>query len=364
MEDKYKSLEKKIDDLKDHMTNLVTESNREINAKLSHIEHKMGTLQQSLEDHENEIAELKNENQSLKEHYRILEGRLTRTEKVVEDLKADVLSNTARSMRDNLIFYKIPENGYEDTKQILIKFIKEKMMIDQTLITGIKIIRVHRLGGTKGQTIRPIVAQLNPEGVNIIMRHAKNLKGTQYGVNFQLPKEMAEQRKRLLPIAKEAREQKKKVSWSGEKLFVDSKEIKVVKDGIRDINLNTVKVAATMKVKRAPPKTYEQSCFQGNKVDIKTQDDIIPALHAIFSDYRVARATHNIYAYIIKTDSGYIEHFHDDGEYGAGEHVLKQIRKSGIVNVLVCVTRWYGGKHLGAARFEKVQEAAKNVIEM
>ena len=47
----------------------------------------------------------------------------------------------------------------------------------------------------------------------------------------------------------------------------------------------------------------------------------------------------------------------DDGETGAGGVILRILKKQNWVNVIVVVTRWYGGKHLGPDRFKHVQDA-------
>ena len=109
---------------------------------------------------------------------------------------------------------------------------------------------------------------------------------------------------------------------------------------------------------RAPPKVYEGSCFQGSKSELSSQNDVLPSLHAIYQDARVARATHNIYAYRVKNGANVIEHYHDDGEFGAGKKILQCLQNAGATNTLVCVTRWYGGKHLGPKRFDCIKEAA------
>lgn len=58
-------------------------------------------------------------------------------------------------------------------------------------------------------------------------------------------------------------------------------------------------------------------------------------------------ATHNVYAYVI--DENNIFRYSDDGEPSgtAGMPVLDAIRKSGIVDVVVVVTRYFGGTLLG-----------------
>ena len=122
----------------------------------------------------------------------------------------------------------------------------------------------------------------------------------------------------------------------------------------------------TLKVSRAPPITQDSSSFQGSNVPIATPDDVIPALHAIYADTRVARATHNVYAYRIRPPGSTrtVEHFDDDGEYGAGRRLLELMQTNDITNTLVCVSRWYGGKHLGSIRFDKIVSSAKTILEI
>ena len=88
----------------------------------------------------------------------------------------------------------------------------------------------------------------------------------------------------------------------------------------------------------------------------------VPFLHAIYMDTRSASATHNIYAYRISTPDGICEYYYDDGEFGAGRRVLKQLQDAGLQNILVCVTRWFGGKELGRARFDHIEEAVRDVL--
>ena len=57
-----------------------------------------------------------------------------------------------------------------------------------------------------------------------------------------------------------------------------------------------------------------------------------------------------------------VEHFDDDGEFGAGHRLLELLQKQNIVNTMVCVTRWYGGKHLGPVRYQIITENAEQVL--
>ena len=230
----------------------------------------------------------------------------------------------------------------------------------------IKCDRVHRIGKKTEHHHRPIVAKFNPyEGRQIVLGHIKNLdKEKNFGVNEQLPRELAERKKTLLPKFKEAKRQQQSPRWSVDKLVIGQQVTQVKKDKVQDINLNTNDIALQLQnqVKHAPPKTYTNSSFQGHHIDIDSQDDIVPALHALYADNRVARATHNIYAYRLRHGGGVTEHFEDDGEWGAGRVLLKLLKDNDISNRLVCVTRWYGGTHLGKARFQYIEEAARDAL--
>ena len=325
-----------------------------------------GTID-SLRGHDFEIVEVKRENEYLRNRFELQQGRITRLEKVVEDQREEILMIQARSMRDNVIFYNVPEKGretYEETKKVVQDFLKEEMRMTDENIKKVEINRAHR-SGFNPRGPRNIIANMKTsESKFVIMSHAKNLnRGKNFGVSEQLPREMNERKKQLLPKFRSAQQQEKKPKWNLDKLVIDRKETKVEKDKIRDININTENVALNLIHTKCPPKEYSGSAFQGHKVQVTSQDDIIPALHRIYSDSRVARATHNIYAYRLKGVGGKVmEHFEDDQEWGAGRRLLKLLQDSDTMNTVVCVTRWCGKKLLGPDRFRYTEEAGTQVL--
>ena len=60
-------------------------------------------------------------------------------------------------------------------------------------------------------------------------------------------------------------------------------------------------------------------------------------------------ATHNCWAYRLGSPTDFVERSSDDGEPSgsAGRPILYQLRKADIYNVIVVVTRWFGGTKLG-----------------
>ena len=347
----------------DQIQDIELRADKSIEEKLD--EYKL-TIAYALHDHAEQLESLQEENKSIKTQYRILEGRLTRSEKLVEDLSEQLLQTDARSMRDNLVFFNIPEQSSENPEHILRDFFADEMQICDADQQGINFDRVHRMGQYSRGKNRPMVAKFNPYiGKEIVLKHAKNLdKSKKFGVNEQLPRELEERKKQLLPQFKDAQKDQKKPKWSMDKLVIDGKVLQVKKDTVMDININTTEIASQIKVYHAPPKTFNNSSFQGHHTKISTQDDVTPSLHAVFADSRVARATHNIYAYRLKRGTSFTEHYEDDGEWGAGRLLLKLLRDNHIEDRLVCVTRWYGGSHLGRARFDHILEAARQTLNI
>lgn len=88
-----------------------------------------------------------------------------------------------------------------------------------------------------------------------------------------------------------------------------------------------------------------KSKFISHVMPVDNESAAIEYLNKIRSCYPDAR--HNVYAYVI--DENNIFRYSDDGEPSgtAGMPVLDTIRKSGLVDVIVVVTRYFGGTLLG-----------------
>lgn len=89
----------------------------------------------------------------------------------------------------------------------------------------------------------------------------------------------------------------------------------------------------------------KKSKFISNVCPVDNEDDALAFLNKMRSQY--SDATHNVYAYVI--DENNIFRYSDDGEPQgtAGMPVLDTIRKEGLVDVAIVVTRYFGGTLLG-----------------
>lgn len=89
-----------------------------------------------------------------------------------------------------------------------------------------------------------------------------------------------------------------------------------------------------------------RSLFIGHATHVTSEEQAMEFVKSIKRQY--SDATHNVWAYILK--GGIIARYSDDGEPQgtAGVPTLDTIRKSGVEDAVVVVTRYFGGILLGA----------------
>ncbi|EIW68768.1 hypothetical protein TREMEDRAFT_31804, partial [Tremella mesenterica DSM 1558] len=118
--------------------------------------------------------------------------------------------------------------------------------------------------------------------------------------------------------------------------------------------------------------TDRKSVFVGHAVKVTDEREVPLVIHELLSDRKIAKATHPcIFAYRISKDVGGLAgkvviavDNHDDGENGAGSRLAHLLDMLEVENVLVVVTRWYGGILLGADRFKRINQVAKDALKL
>ncbi|KAI1214844.1 UPF0029-domain-containing protein [Annulohypoxylon truncatum] len=85
--------------------------------------------------------------------------------------------------------------------------------------------------------------------------------------------------------------------------------------------------------------------------------------HLLASDKKVRSATHNITAWRIKgPNNTTFQDCDDDGETAAGGRLLHLMQLMELWDVMVIVTRWYGGHKLGPRRFALINQTARDAF--
>lgn len=119
----------------------------------------------------------------------------------------------------------------------------------------------------------------------------------------------------------------------------------------------------TIKSPHKKETVIKKSVFISSISPARTEDearDFINQVKERFSD-----ANHNVFAYLIG-NLGQVQRFSDDGEPSgtAGVPVLEVLKKGGLTNVAVVVTRYFGGILLGTGGLVRAYtDAVKSVIE-
>ena len=131
--------------------------------------------------------------QKLEQNAQSLENDKSSLEAKINDLEY-------RSMRDNLMFYGLPEEPNENCESIIKTLIAEKIQLQQA--GNLTFDRVHRVGlPTRGKS-RPIIAKFHYYKERELVRNksfdlADTLKAANIGIGAQWPKQMRETRKTL-----------------------------------------------------------------------------------------------------------------------------------------------------------------------
>lgn len=92
----------------------------------------------------------------------------------------------------------------------------------------------------------------------------------------------------------------------------------------------------------------KKSRFIANVKPVSDENDAVDFINSLKTKYW--NASHNVYAYSINNDT-LIQRYSDDGEPSgtAGMPVLEVIKRMGIQDIVVVVTRYFGGTLLGAS---------------
>uniref|UniRef100_A0A2C9JXZ0 RWD domain-containing protein n=1 Tax=Biomphalaria glabrata TaxID=6526 RepID=A0A2C9JXZ0_BIOGL len=87
-------------------------------------------------------------------------------------------------------------------------------------------------------------------------------------------------------------------------------------------------------------------------------------MNKLLENKKIANATHNMLAYRIVTGTGVVYHgCDDDGETHAGSRMLHLLEIMNVENVMVVVSRWYGGIQLGPDRFKHINNCCRQILE-
>ncbi|BGO89231.1 hypothetical protein NBRC10512_005936 [Rhodotorula toruloides] len=123
-------------------------------------------------------------------------------------------------------------------------------------------------------------------------------------------------------------------------------------------------------IRVSPIHSEKRSMFRGHAVRVRSIDEAVLAIQHIITQKKGARATHHILAYRIskpsddKSPATLLEGSDCNGEPPAGKNLLELLRKVDAKDLLLVVTRWYGGVPMGSDRFRAINAMGKEALKL
>lgn len=112
------------------------------------------------------------------------------------------------------------------------------------------------------------------------------------------------------------------------------------------------------------PLVVQKSRFVGRAIRADTIEKAARLIKELKASKDTAKATHNISACRIRTGAHVYEEAYDNGEPPAAQRMLFMLKQNNVENVVIVVTRWYGGVKLGPKRFQAIDQVAKESLEL
>lgn len=115
-----------------------------------------------------------------------------------------------------------------------------------------------------------------------------------------------------------------------------------------------------------PPKSGPAELMIAHVASVESMDHVNWVLsQLLFHDKKVAKASHNMIAYRFWDEERncLVCDNDDDGEKGAGVKLAMLLEMAEARNVIVVVSRWYGGVHLGSSRFKYFASVARDALQ-
>lgn len=223
---KLDNIEKTVNMINLKVTELETKVNA-IDIRVDGVERSCTFISDENDDRKTELDTARSEIKTLKTSCKTLEDQNAKLETKMTDIES-------RSMRDNLLFYGIPESRENENCEDLVKqvCIEELQMPEAR---DFLVDRVHRVGVQKQNKIRPIVAKFHYFRDREAVRktsydHSETLKQANLGIGMQWPQQVREARKSLYPVMQREKQNGKEVKLVRDKLYINGTEYRQGQD--------------------------------------------------------------------------------------------------------------------------------------
>lgn len=367
----YSKLVSLITKLQTSVDGFVNEMSRQrlVNADF---EEDIKRIEDDVQDHSSEIDSIYKELEQNRHQLKTVTNIVIRQDQQIAILNRKIAEMQQREMNPNIIISGILEKPSENPIQLFNAFVMDKLEIQELIPAN----QAFRLGNGKN---RPLIVELrDPQTFKrklfasaTKLKGKKNQNGKPYFLADHLPEVMHENRRRINEIVAE---NKKKPA---DKQFnMELKRGVLSIDGVqyeKEIETPTAldllkpseevrKLACEIDLVRGTTKTRNKSKFCAFAAAVSNFKDIQAAYLKV--KMKFADATHVACVYRLPGNETFIlQDYVDDSEYGAGRTLLRVLKDEQYLNMAIFMVRYYGGKHIGTARFDIFREVASTAVK-
>ena len=295
------------------------------------------------EDQENlksKVEQLERDKNEKDLHIKLLYSKISSLEKQM-NRQSEMHSDLAiRSMDHNIVITGknkyLQESKDDDCLNIVLNVLAKEARVPRDQFN---IVRAHRMGQFEHGRNRPIVARLGSrEQVSEVLKHGKNLAGSDIYINQQYPPIVGERRQFCQQFRKKAKDNgAAAVRLTKDKLYVNNELQRHLL--APKLPASTPDIAALTTPVVSPTKTTDSCRMQIFLFNAKSMDDLRPNLDsaAIISP-QVADTT--VYAYRFTDSNGIKRNFDSGDEHGAGSQLLGLMDQYKLDNKMAVMYVW------------------------
>lgn len=332
--------------------------------------HRVFDLQEKVAKNEEGIDDMERDLKETKFQLQVVSNIVIKQDEQIKILSNKISQMQQREMAANIVISGIPETKQERPIQLFNNFVQHGLELQELIPAN----RAFRIGVGAN---RPLLVELrHPENKGRLFANAvklkgkKNEKGGSYFISDHLPEDQNESRRRINELVAENKRKpsshKLDMQISKGTLLINEEpyEKSVKAPSARDLiepNEKLFDKAEELDIVKGGRKIQEQSKFYSFAVAVQDFEDVQAAL--LQTRMKFADATHVSCAFRLPgANTPFNQDYVDDGEFGCGRTMLKVLREEKYMNMAVFIVRYYGGKHLGPARYDTFRELAKDAI--
>ena len=341
----------------------VKNDQKQLNDRVSGLEHIVDVCTQSIDDMDGEINEVQDMNMKLIQSIIKCEDTMSATNKNVSKL-------AGRFNRGSFIVFGVEPQEEQTIRDAVEDFIKKGLEITE----GLSVQSVHKMGKSRNA---PIWFKLqDPDDTPTIflnlkkLKDKKNVKGKSFSVREYVEDDIKEERIRHQDIRAEnfrlPMSHRAELSFTRNELIINGekyeKEIPERKpSNVLLLNGDDERYLNQFKIFEGEPRSYNGSAYQVFAAQVKDIETLKDMYASVAKEH--VSATHVMCGFRIFRNQFYVlQDYTDDAEHGAGRCILDALKNAKVWNMAIVVVRYHNGPNIGAKRFEIVSEMAKQAI--